>query len=219
MNKPPQSVFDTPAYSATQAAHYVGVPYPTLRHWIGTKGLITAPEPNVLSFNNLAEAHILRAMRRSHKLSLQGIRKALQELSKLRNTPHPLLDETFGTDGISLCIIEEDQVVNLTAKLQTEIREFVALYLRRIERDADGRAAKLYPFVVQESASEPRHVSISPTISFGRPVLTGTGISTAVIAGRFAARDSITDLAKEFEVEPGILEDAIRWEMLKGKAA
>ena len=47
----------------------------------------------------------------------------------------------------------------------------------------------------------------------------GTGISTSVIAGRFTARDSIRDLAAEYQVDIAILEDAIRWEMSKGKAA
>ncbi len=63
------SVYDTPAYSCLQAAHYVGLPGATLK-WIGGDGLIRTPEPSALSFNNLAEAHILRAMRRKHGLSL-----------------------------------------------------------------------------------------------------------------------------------------------------
>ena len=216
---PTKSAFEIPAYSGPQAAHYVGVPYATLRHWIGPKGLINTPQPNTLSFNNLAEAHVLKAMRRAHNLPLQSIRKALSQLAELRQTEHPLLDESFATDGVSLCIFEEGRVLNLTKRLQTEIQEFVALYLQRIERDYAGRATKLFPFIVRDRAEEPRHISISPAVSFGRPVLTGTGISTAVIAGRFAARDSITELAKEYDVEPQILEDAIRWEMLKGKAA
>jgi len=214
-----QPAAEAPAYSVSQAAHYVGVPVATLRDWVGAKGLITLSQPNNLSFINLAEAHILRAMRRNHHLSMQGIRKALSELGRLRKTSHPLLDESFSTDGINLCIEEEERIVNLTQKLQTEIREFVALYLQRIERDANGQATKLYPFVSGENADEPRHISISPTISFGKPVLAGTGISTAVIAGRFAARDSIDVLAEEYDINKQILEDAIRWEMLKGKAA
>ena len=60
---------------------------------------------------------------------------------------------------------------------------------------------------------------ISPVVSFGKPVLAGTGISTSVIVGRFNARDSIQDLAKEYSVSPAMLEDAIRWEMNQGKAA
>ncbi len=219
MTSPIQSAFEVPAYSGPQAAHYVGVPYPTLRNWIGPRGLISTPQPNILSFSNLAEAHVLKAMRRAHRLPLQGIRKALKHLADLRQTKHPLLEESFATDGVSLCIFEEGQVLNLSKRLQTEIKEFVALYLQRIERDGDGVATKLFPFIVCDRAEEPRHVSISPIVSFGRPVLAGTGISTALIAGRFAARDSITDLAMEYEVEPRVLEDAIRWEMLKGKAA
>jgi uncharacterized protein (DUF433 family) len=219
MDDTQQTVFDTPAYSSMQACHYIGVPYATLRDWIGPRGIISTPAPNNLSFNNLAEAYVLKAMRRSHKLSLQGIRKALLQLADMRKTAHPLLDETFGTDGVDLCIYEQDQVVNLTKKLQLEIREFVALYLQRIERDAHGRARKLYPFIARDEANEPRHISISPVISFGRPVLAGTGITTAIVAGRFAARDSVADLAREYSVDRQILEDAIRWEMLRGKAA
>jgi uncharacterized protein (DUF433 family) len=214
-----QSVFDAPAYSGAQASHYVGVPYQTLRGWIGGDGLITTPQPNVLSFNNLAEAHILKAMRKVHQLSLQKIRKALEELAHIRKTSHPLLDESFETDGVSLCIRDEDQVINLTQNRQREFREFVSLYLQRIQRDSNGVATHLYPFVARDDASEPQHISISPKVSFGRPVLVGTGVSTSVIAGRFAARDSVYDLAKEYDVDSRILEDAIRWEMLRGKAA
>ncbi|MGA8937541.1 MAG: DUF433 domain-containing protein [Acidobacteriaceae bacterium] len=212
-------VFDAPAYSTMQASHYVGVPYATLRHWTGPEGLIRTPKPNNLSFNNLTEAHILKAMRRKHKLPLQRIRKALKQLSELRQTAHPLLEESFETDGVSLCIRDAGQVVNLSKKLQTEIEEFVALYLQRIERDVHGRAFKFYPFVARDEANEPRHISISPTVSFGRPVLAGTGITTAIVAGRFASRDSLADLAREYSVDEQVLEDAIRWEMLRGKAA
>jgi len=213
-----QSVFDQPAYSVPQAAHYLGLNYLTLKNWIGQDGLIATPAMNALSFNNLAEAHILKAMRRVHKLPLQRIRKSLVELSKIRQTPHPLLDETFETDGINLCIRDADDVINLSKNSQREIREFVALYLQRIER-SQGRVTRLYPFVVAEREDEPRSISISPTVSFGKPVISGTGISTSVIVGRFNARDSIADLAAEYQVDTATLEDAIRWEISKGKAA
>ena len=214
-----QDIFDAPTYSARQASHYVGVPYQTLRGWIAGEGLISTPRPSVLSFNNLAEAHVLKAMRKVHLLPLQKIRRALRELSRIRKTDHPLLDESFETDGVSLCIRDDEEVINLSKNRQREFQEFVSLYLHRIHRNSDGIATHLYPFISSDDASEPRHISISPQVSFGRPVLVGTGVSTSVIAGRFAARDSISDLAKEYEVDTKILEDAIRWEMLKGRAA
>ncbi len=214
-----QSASDTAAYGCIEAARYVGISDGTLRAWISAEGLIQTPAPGALSFNNLAEAHILKAMRRKHRISLQAIRRALAELGQLRKTAHPLLDERFETDGVDLCIRDEDEVINLSQSSQKEFREFVSLYLHRIERDGTGKVARLYPFVVSDRESEPRSISISPTVSFGRPVLSGTGISTSVIVGRFNARDSIDDLAQEYELAPIILEDAIRWELNKGKAA
>lgn len=219
MGESASSLFDTAAYSGQQAAHYVGVPYQTLRTWISGDGLISPPEPNRLSFNNLAEAHVLRAMRKVHGLSMQGIRGALAELAGRRQTIHPLLEQEFETDGVSLCIREEGAVINLNQRSQQEFRDFVSLYLHRIERDGAGKATGLYPFLIRDDAEEPRSISISPVVSFGRPVLAGTGISTAVIVGRFTARDSVIDLAEEYGVGQSILEEAIRWELLKGKAA
>lgn len=214
-----QSVFDQPAYSCSQAAQYLGLSTSTLRGWIADDGLVAPARENVLSFNNLAEAHVLKAMRRVHLLPLQRIRKALGELARTRQTTHPLLDEAFETDGVDLCIREEADVLNLSKHSQREIREFVSLYLYRIQRNEEGTVTRLYPFIVAERADEPKPISISPIVSFGKPVLAGTGISTSVIAGRFTARDSLHDLAAEYQVDIATLEDVIRWELSKGKAA
>jgi uncharacterized protein (DUF433 family)/DNA-binding transcriptional MerR regulator len=214
-----QSVFDQPAYTCSQAAQYLGLSTSTLRGWIAGDGLIAPPRENTLSFNNLAEAHILKAMRRVHLLPLQRIRKALSELAQTRQTAHPLLDEAFETDGVDLCIREESDVVNLSKHSQREIREFVSLYLHRIQRNENGKVTRLYPFIVADKPDEPKAISISATVSFGKPVLTGTGISTSIIAGRFTARDSLHDLAAEYQVDIATLEDVIRWELSKGKAA
>lgn len=214
-----QSVFDCPAYSCMQAARYLGLSYATLRGWTAPGGLIATPFPGALSFHNFAEAHLLKAMRRVHGIPLQRIRKALGELARTRQTPHPLLDESFEIDGVDLCVREGTDIVNLSRSSQKEFREFVALYLHRIQRNEKGQVSRLYPFVVADREDEPRTISISPTVSFGKPVIAGTGISTSVIAGRFNARDSIHDLAAEYRIAPAILEDAIRWENSRGKAA
>ena len=162
---------------------------------------------------------MLKSMRTLHKLSLQAIRRALKELALRRESAHPLLDESFETDGVDLCIREDDRVFNLNHSSQQEFREFVSLYLHRIERDGTGTAVRLYPFITRDRTADPKHISISPQVSFGRPVLAGTGVSTGVIAGRFAGRDSVAELAAEYQMPESVLEDAIRWEMLKGRAA
>jgi uncharacterized protein (DUF433 family) len=77
---------------------------------------------------------------------------------------------------------------------------------------ADGEF-QFFPFIVAEDAYEPRTIQMSPNIAFGRPVLAKTGIATDVIAGRFRARDSISDLAEEYGVSTALIEDAVRWEL------
>ncbi len=61
------------------------------------------------------------AMRRVHTLPLQRIRKSLLELASIRSTPHPLLDESFETDRVNLCIRDAEAVVSdLAAEYQVD---------------------------------------------------------------------------------------------------
>jgi uncharacterized protein (DUF433 family) len=69
-----------------------------------------------------------------------------------------------------------------------------------------------FPFVEKRSAEEPRIISITPEVGFGKPVIKGTGISTAVISARFRGRDLVSDLAREYGVTEQEIGEAIRWE-------
>ena len=120
---PMPSLLDQPAYSCLQAAQYAGVSYATLRGWAGPEGLIVPAVEGGFSFNNLAEAHVLKAMRQGHKLPLQRIRKALKQLAAIRKTDHPLLDQSFETDGVDLCIRDEEGITNLSQHSQKEFRD------------------------------------------------------------------------------------------------
>ena len=53
---------------------------------------------------------------------------------------------------------------------------------------------------------------MTPMISFGRSVIDGTGISTAVVASRFAAREDPKALAQEYGRSEQEIWEAIRWE-------
>ena len=91
------------------------------------------------------------------------------------------------------------------------------MYLKRIERDAKGFPIKLYPFTRDTKAdaapaSDPRAVVMNPIISFGRPVITGTGIPVSSIYERYKAGDSVADLARDFRLGISAIEEAIRCE-------
>ena len=53
---------------------------------------------------------------------------------------------------------------------------------------------------------------MTPTVSFGRPVIAGTGIPVSAIYERYKAGDSVADLARDFRLETSAVEEAIRCE-------
>ena len=93
------------------------------------------------------------------------------------------------------------------------MRVLLDAHLRRIERDPSGLAVRLYLFTRKRTPQEPKVVVIDPMISFGKPVLAGTGIPTAVIAERYKAGESMDELAGDYGRERFEIEEAIRCEL------
>ena len=221
---------EMPAYSILEAAHYLQMPSSTLRWWV--KGwayrtdagerfsspllvLPVAPErkPLLLSFVNIVEAHVLDALRRDHHIAMPKVREALSFLEAHFPSPHPLADQRFETDGMHLFIEKYGQLINISQDGQLAMRDVLRMYLTRIERDAAGAPVKLYLFTRARQADEPKVVVIDPYVSFGRPVLVGTGIPTAVLADRYKAGESMQALAEDYERPPHDIEEAIRCEL------
>lgn len=210
-------ILDAPAYGCAEAASYARVPYYTLRYWaLGRPGippLINLPEnqPLALSFLNLLECHVLNALRTKYELQIKAVRKALEILNRLEPSKHPLLENTLSTDRINLFWDHAGELINLSHGGQAAMKDVLERYIQRIEINESG-IPKFYPFVYKDRPEEPKIVSIVPTVAFGRSVIDGTGISTAVIASRFHARESIEDLAKEYGRTAKEIQEAVIWE-------
>lgn len=227
---------EIPAYGVSEAAHYLKLPLGTLRSWIRGRGyptrsgrrafqpIITLPDKNLpwLSFMNLVEAHILDAVRYRHKVPLPNVRRAIGYLSRCGHK-HPLADLLLKTNGLDLFIDESGLLINVSREGQIEMREIIEAYLERVERDASGVAARLFPFLKRHPTHverEPKLVLIDPLISFGRPVMVASGIPTAIIAERFYAGDSVDELAEDYGRPKAEIEAAIRYqEFIETKAA
>lgn len=218
MKSSTNQILETPIYNMAEAAHYARVPYQTLRYW--TKGRdavqplirLASMEPPRLSFMNLMECHMLSGMRREYKLSIGKVRSALLNLIRLHPSHHPLLDWQLETNRVNLFFRDDDaELVNLNKPEQRIFTEIFEINMERIEKNAKGMFV-FFPFVEKRSRLEPKIIMINPAVSFGRPVIAGTGIPTSVIASRFHARESISDLAKEYERTEQEVEEAIRWE-------
>jgi uncharacterized protein (DUF433 family) len=179
---------EIPAYGIIEVADYLRVPRKTVEYWVagGKSPLVHAPStsPPRFTFMNLLECHIL----------------------------HPLLDQLFQTDRIDLFVAKlPDEIINVSKQGQLGFKGILETFLERIELDTSRIAAKFFPFVEEKKSGEPKIIEINPSVAFGRPVIAGTGITADVIAGRFAARESVAALAEEYERPPGEIEEAIRW--------
>jgi uncharacterized protein (DUF433 family) len=209
-------LYEEPAYGLSEAAVYLKVPYQTLRYWLtgfGTRPPIIEPVetgPVRLSFLNLLECQVLAGMRKVYDLKLPKVRSALRKISQDFPQPHPLIGQAFLTDRRNLFIERVGEIINVSQHGQMEMN-FYQIHLERVDVDPKG-LFRFFPFVVQPGPEEPKTIEINPMVGFGKPIIAGTGISTAIIAARFNARESIADLAKEYECTPQQIEEAIRWE-------
>ena len=212
-----------PAYSISEAAHYLAVPAATIRYWsVGRdryEPLIQVPEgaPTLLSFLNLTELHVLAAIRREHEVKMPSVRRAIRFLADhaggAMDKRYPLISRQLETDGLDLFIERYGQLINISRAGQMAMREIISAALRRIDRDPAGVPVKLYPFTRRATGDSPAMIVIDPRLSAGRPVIAGTGLATQLIAERYKAGESISDLAHDYERGNEEIEEAIRCEL------
>ncbi len=228
-----QDVRELAAYGVAEAAHYLLVPRATLRSWVagmsyGSDGerrffkpviQPTATSPVVLSFINLIEAHLLAAIRRRHRVDMPAVRRTIDFLKKEFGSPHPLADYKFETNGVDLFVEHFGDFISTSQGGQLAVRELLKARLRRIDHDDKGFPLRLYPFTRADETEQPKNIVIDPFISFGKAVITGTGVSTDIVAERFKAGESADELAKDYGCEREKIEEAIRCELSLAEAA
>jgi len=210
-------VREHPRYSIEEAASYLHVPASTMKAWIRGQhyrthfGILKTfvpvirpadPKNKLLSFYNLAEAHILRATR-DRNVPLRNVRAAISYVRhQIPNEPHPLLSVQFATFGKQVFIDHLGQIVNATKQGQLGMRDVLDQYLERIERDDVGMPSQVFPIYSTQ-------IAINPLLSSGRPIVKGTGIMVSVLIDRKRAGESIPELAKDYGLQPLQVEEAI----------
>ena len=220
---------NAPAYLLAEAAAYLRLPVATLRSWVAGRTYATSSgarrfhpliEPAErdglrLSFMNLVEGHVLSAIRREHNVSIRNVRKALDFVQKEFKTPRPLVTTQFETDGVDLFVEKYGRLINASQHGQVEMKEIIRGFLKRVQRDAAGVPIKLFPFTRHTpKLDQPQSIEIDPRVSFGRPVLVGSGIRAEILVERFAAGESPAELAKDYGRTEEEIQEAIRYEKL-----
>lgn len=219
---PSDKIRNAPLYTQTEAALYLTIPLSTLRYWaIGetratreVTPLISTPDGSRrLSFFNLVELHVLNSLRREHEIVLPKIRKSLEFIRKELKSPRPLLDKNFETDGVDLFVDHYGKLIKVSSDSRQLMLKGLQLSLKRVKRDSKTIPFKLFPYTHSKPEDSPQYISMTPSLFSGRPVIDGTGLSTAVIADRYKAGDSISSLAEDYDQDISKIEEAIRCEL------
>lgn len=209
----PSDIRDAPAYGVSEAARFIRIPRATLAYWTrGPRPLIEPPQPGgPLSFNNLVEAHVLRALRSVHGTGMASVRSALSYAEEQLDISRLLLNDELLTSGGDLFLQQLDQLINLSRSGQLALRKLLKDCLNRVERDDQRLPFRLYPVLPHQSANA-LAISINPRISFGRPVLAGSGVSTRALVDRIDAGEEIADVAHDYGLDESQIQDAVLYE-------
>ena len=218
---------EMPLYTVGQVSHHLRESNSTVRSWFAGRGYPTAggearsepilrpaqSSPIRLSFHNLIEVHMVRALRSAHGSKMHQVRSAIEYAKSTLEIDRLLLRDDLQAASGDL-FLEIGELLNLSRSGQVGMRRVWLRHLTRVEFDEDRLPTRLFPFypVAIDDESDARTIVIDPRISFGRPVIARGSISTAAVSQRYNAGESIPDLAHDFDVLEREIEDAIAYE-------
>lgn len=215
---------DQPAYTVAEAARYLKVAPATLRSWVAGRvypkatgtarshALIRPAKaaPPLLSFWNLIEAHVLRSLRTEHGVSMDALRTAIKYAQKSQQIDRLLLSKDLRTDAGRLLLERYGKLIDLSYSGQLAMRRMFNEHLARVEWDEWQFPVRLYPFV--SGSSERRPVAIAANLAFGRPVIARAGVTTAAIAERLDAGETVAEIAEDYDLSIDDIEEAALYE-------
>lgn len=215
-----------PAYPLNEAARYLRLPAATLRTWTVGRHYPTmqgkrdfpplirpaAAHPPSLSFWNLIEAHVLRALRTEHGISIKALRQAVDYAERKLKIDRLLLRPELRSDAGQLFLDRYGELIDLTASGQIAMRQVLDAHLKRVSWDTARFPTRLHPFVVGDATGAAMPIAIDPAISFGRPVVLSRGISTAAIVARIDAGERPADIATDYDLTIRDVEQAVLYD-------
>jgi uncharacterized protein (DUF433 family) len=205
-----------PNYQIGEAARYAQISPQTVAAWhkIERPTLSHRERRAALSYLQLIEVAVVAAFRKAG-ISLKRIRDAREYVQKQLETEHPFAQFRFKTEGKHLLVDyqqvegEEGRGKHLVADEggQLEWDDIIGPLLKEFEYEHDGIVIRWH---VAGSSSR---IVIDPRLSFGAPTINGT--PTWAIKGRWNAGESVSDIAKDFELDKAAVRQALEFEGIR----
>ncbi|HYG64447.1 MAG TPA: DUF433 domain-containing protein, partial [Thermoanaerobaculia bacterium] len=155
---------------------------------------------------------VLLALRKQYQVKMKEIRTALAYAQEQFGIERVLLSPELRATRGNVFLQHLDSLVNVGRGGQGAMPEILSAYLERIEWDVAGAPIRMFPLTRPDQPHSPRLLAINPRIAFGRPVVERKAIKTSIIAERFTAGESISELAEDYDLEVFEVEEAIRYE-------
>ena len=207
-----------PMYSVPRAAHLSGMTPYNIRRWLygidqpSQKMRPVFPETDraapQISFLQFAELLIARHFR-SKRIRLERIRRAHSFAKAAFGTDYPFAHLNLKTFGVNILVDFQKQepgpnLLSLDPGGQWMFPGVVADEISKFEFLQD-LAARWYPLGMTVP------LVVDPRTSAGQPTIAGRGVTAATVFKRWESGQSIKFIADDFELEPAIVENLVRY--------
>ena len=203
----------TPLYTVSEAAHLARVSPTTVRNWLyGTEkseALFPPSRTPMVSFLQLIEIVVAARFRKSERVSLARLRKAHINACEDLNLQFPFAYEQLELVGGHIVRILHTESTATSYQSMDEPSQWtlpglVAGVKRQIRYEHE-LAAQWYP------AGTDVPIVIDPRITSGLPTISGRGVTVQIIRKRFLAGQDIDFIARDFDINKDVVEDAVRY--------
>lgn len=205
-------------YTLADVARLIGAPGATVRAWFkGRADRDAGPvfhgdyQPHggdyAVSFLDLIDA-LVASRFRAEGVKMAVVRRSYEKMKEQLNTPHPFCHELLYTDGRTV-------IRNATGEIRDPVMLDVISDQQHFEQTVSPLSDVDYAADTRLAAQWRIHrgVLVHPNISFGKPVVRGTGACTHVIYHQFLANDSNASLVADlFELSESQVMHAVEFE-------
>ncbi len=230
MNEPQvadSSLLGIGLYTVPEVSRLTGVSQARLRRWLrgytyrsGDAPVTSRPVwqrqlPEIdstlgLGFLDLMEARFVDAFRKA-AVPWRVIRLCAERAREIVGTDHPFSSQRFRTDGRTIFAESVDQageprLLDLVKSQFAFARVIAPSLYAGIEFSNRDMPLRWWPL------GQTTPVVIDPARSFGQPIVSTSGIPTAVLADAVAAEGSVAKVARIYQVPPRSVHAALRFE-------
>lgn len=213
---------EQPRYTYPEVARAVGVPVSTVGAWVrgypygakrgggSFKPVIRRPLQNDprLSFNNLLEISVLRALRTTHEVELPVIRQALSMAEKEHGIARLLISPTLRAAPGRLFLQQYGRLLELTPARQLAMEKIFEQFLDRVDFDE----GQFFPIERSLGAKGGKLILLTPFVAFGRAIIRRVRISTQAIAERVNAGEERAAIMRDYDLNDIEFDEALLYE-------